>query len=106
MMSRSSRQLSDGERFRLRLALAYARVQQQPSPGPTLLLVDEFASVLDRTTARCLCSALRRWLAGFTAGPAPTAVLATAHDDVRAWLTPDLTVEFSRDGAARTLEQP
>ena len=55
--------------------------------GPTTLLIDEFASVLDRTTARCLCHALRRWLRH---APHTRIIAATAHDDVAPWLEPDL----------------
>ncbi|HYE63583.1 MAG TPA: AAA family ATPase [Phycisphaerales bacterium] len=117
MLSRSAYQLSEGERFRLRLAQALASVQQHHAP--VTLIIDEFASVLDRATARCLCYALRRLMGAVgtpplrgglrstqevlpafatpkrkaevppRSGGVPKALLllATAHDDVAAWLS-------------------
>ncbi len=89
LLGRSSKQLSDGECFRLRLALAISACANDP--GPLTILIDEFASTLDRTTARCLCRALRRWLTRQLAnGRDLRLILATAHNDVADWLDPDL----------------
>jgi ABC-type ATPase with predicted acetyltransferase domain len=98
MLSRSLYQLSEGERFRLRLAQALAAARHANSNVPTTLIIDEFASVLDRPTARCLCFALRRFLASHPL----IVILATAHDDVRAWLTPDHLIQVSHRAIQRS----
>lgn len=98
MLSRTAYQLSEGERFRLRLAQSLAAAQG--SGTSVTLAIDEFASVLDRTTARCLCYALRRLLGSLDAPP--VILLATAHDDVRAWLTPTHTIECAHGVIERT----
>jgi len=100
MLSRSRYQLSEGERFRLRLAqaLAASRASDRAPTTPTTLIIDEFASVLDRPTARCLCFALRRFLARQPL----TVILATAHDDVRAWLSPDHLIQVSHRAIQRS----
>lgn len=85
LFARTPRELSEGERFRLRLALALHEAQGDPASEP-LLLIDEFASALDRVTARTLCLCLRRWAARHSV----RVVCATAHDDVAPWLSPDL----------------
>lgn len=85
LFARTPRELSEGERFRLRLALALHEAQGDPASEP-LLLIDEFASALDRVTARTLCLCLRRWAARHRV----RVVCATAHDDVAPWLAPDL----------------
>ena len=79
-------ELSDGERARFTIARALVC-----GTGP--LVIDEFASVLDRITARVLCISLaasmrcqRRLL-----------IVATAHHDVLAWLSPDLIVTCHRN---------
>ena len=84
LLARTPEELSEGERLRFHLAGALGEVGE----GPGTVLIDEFASVLDRTTARCLCHALRRWLRGSRA----RIVAATAHDDIGAWLEPDVHV--------------
>jgi ABC-type ATPase with predicted acetyltransferase domain len=99
MFSRSPYQLSEGERFRLRLSQTLAAARS--TGGPITLVIDEFASVLDRATARCLCFALRRFLGSGAHGSQPTVLLATAHDDVREWLQPDHTIEVSHAHLAR-----
>jgi ABC-type ATPase with predicted acetyltransferase domain len=82
-------ELSAGEYFRFQLARWYA--------GRTpLLLADEFASVLDRTTARVIAHQLRRYIDHSRATRRPRlAVLATAHDDLSDDLRPDYVVEMS-----------
>ncbi|MCC6950871.1 MAG: hypothetical protein IT433_05435 [Phycisphaerales bacterium] len=90
LFARTPRELSEGERFRLRLALALHEAQSGPAAQP-LLLVDEFASALDRVTARTLCMCLRRW----TARHQVRVVCATAHDDVAPWLAPDIHLSLT-----------
>ncbi|MCE7973809.1 MAG: hypothetical protein DYG92_05690, partial [Leptolyngbya sp. PLA1] len=90
LFARTPRELSEGERFRLRLALALHESQSDPSSQP-LLLIDEFASALDRVTARTLCVCLRRWAARHRV----RVVCATAHDDVAGWLSPDLRLSLT-----------
>jgi ABC-type ATPase with predicted acetyltransferase domain len=95
MLGRAPTQLSDGERFRLRLALAMSTCR-----APVTLLIDEFASTLDRTTARCLCRALRRWQPRQQAeGRAIRIIAATAHHDIAEWLEPDLIAVVPLGGA-------
>jgi len=103
--------LSEGQRHRADLALALARLQRRASiaaglrgprqPVPTLV-ADEFASTLDRLTARSLACVLRRWvrpLPGARGGrvPAIRAVVATAHDDLIEALRPDVLVVVPLD---------
>lgn len=93
LLARPGRTLSEGERFRLALALAMTRAGRTPAlplPGGVVLVVDEFASVLDRVTAASVARALRRWVRP----PGPMRVIvATAHDDVLEALAPDVLVE-------------
>ncbi len=87
LFSRTPQELSDGQRARLAFALAMDRARAAGAT-PTLL-ADEFASTLDRTTARSLSLTLRRWLAS---APPLRLILATAHDDLLEPLKPDLLV--------------
>jgi ABC-type ATPase with predicted acetyltransferase domain len=88
---RRSRELSDGQRWRLRLALALHRAHTKtrtPSgAGPILLLCDEFAALLDRLTAMVISRSLRR-LIRTPIG----AILATSHDDLARALQPDTII--------------
>ena len=97
--------LSEGQRARLAIALAMEEVERcethradrplpthipalTPAPFPTLIL-DEFASTLDRATAIALARTLRRW-----AACRPIRIVcATAHDDLLEPLAPDLLIE-------------
>jgi ABC-type ATPase with predicted acetyltransferase domain len=58
------------------------------------VLLDEFASVLDRAAARSLTLSLTRRarLEGVRL------VLASAHDDVRDWAAPEVEVRLALDG--------
>lgn len=94
LFPRSAQELSEGQRYRFRLALAMDRASRRAS---RTLFADEFASTLDRTTARALCHTLSRWI---RTSPAPrTIILATAHDDVAAWLRPDVVIRCALDGS-------
>lgn len=92
--------LSEGQRHRLSLALAIARCR--PSHRRQCVLVaDEFAATLDRETAMGVAASLARW-----ARRDPTnrfgLLVATAHDDVREWLAPDLVVTTTLDSSPVT----
>lgn len=93
---RPARALSTGERARLHLALAIDRTTG--APHPATLILDEFASSLDRPGALLLCRLLRRWLER-TPRP-PRIICVTAHDDLTAALRPELTVRVGPDGRA------
>jgi ABC-type ATPase with predicted acetyltransferase domain len=82
-------QLSDGQRWRLALALSMAEADRPDAGLGATLILDEFASTLDRLSARCLCSALSRWI---RASGRVRVVCATAHDDLLPWLEPTLLV--------------
>jgi ABC-type ATPase with predicted acetyltransferase domain len=86
---RQTADLSEGEQFRLRLAMAFARARA----GGGVLLVDEYASCLDRITARVISRNLRQ---AITARSRVSAVVVTAHDDLREALAPDwvITCDF------------
>jgi ABC-type ATPase with predicted acetyltransferase domain len=76
------RALSEGQLHRLSIAIAFARAAQGPR---AILLLDEFASTLDRPTAHALAASLRRAISR-----SPHALIAaTAHDDLLEPLAPD-----------------
>lgn len=99
--------LSEGQRARLSLALAFDRAlaahhthasPRAHSHSPILIIADEFASSLDRLTARSLCAAIHHWFA--SRAPAQLRIiLASAHDDLIPWLAPDLHIRFSASGS-------
>lgn len=84
-IARRPAELSDGQRARLAVALAIARAESCGEQRVTVV-IDEFASSLDRPTARLLCRALRRWIAR---NGRVRIVVASAHADVESWLKPD-----------------
>jgi hypothetical protein len=110
LMAQDPDTLSEGQSARLRIASSVARLMALGSghraPAHRVLFIDEFASVLDRTSARTLCRTLAKLVrreheTGGGAGgdgrrglPGLSIVLATAHDDVEAWLAPDLTLRL------------
>ncbi len=87
LFARTPAELSDGQRLRLSIALAMAHAQR--TTPPTTILADEFASVLDRPTARALAMGVRRWIRDM---PDTRLVAAAARDDVLEALEPDLLV--------------
>jgi ABC-type ATPase with predicted acetyltransferase domain len=99
VFTRRPRDLSEGQRWRLGLALAMERVGGIVAQGgsdvsdasfaPVTLIVDEFASTLDRTSAMCVAVSLRRWL---SRSDRVRVVAATSHDDMTEWLSPELLV--------------
>lgn len=93
VMLRKPSQLSEGQRHRLKLAQAMAVAQRRPEAW-SVLLIDEFGSTLDRTTAFALARSLRRWVAKSNV----CLVCATTHDDLLEPLAPDVLVEVSPGG--------
>ena len=94
---RPFRCLSNGEQFRVTLARALADER-------SVVAVDEFTSVVDRTVAQigsaAVAKAVRRQ-------PDRRFVAVTCHYDVEAWLCPDWTVEMPNGGFAwRSLRRP
>lgn len=90
LLARCTRELSEGQRWRWALA-RMLRAQSQ------WLLIDEFVSTLDRPAARGVCRALRRW----ATSTGCRVIVATAHEDVRAWLEPDAVVHQELDAPPR-----
>jgi len=74
-------ELSDGQKFRYRMAKALAE-------NPKTLVIDEFCSNLDRTTAKVLAFLTQRWCRR----RGITLVVATAHEDLVEDLGPDVLV--------------
>lgn len=86
------RVLSNGERFRCDLARALLA-------GRELTVIDEFASVVDRTAAKTGSAALSRAIrSGEFAG---RFVAVTCHDDVVEWLEPDWVIDMATGALAR-----
>jgi hypothetical protein len=79
--------LSDGQRARARLALAYAT-------GRRLLVIDEFLSTLDRTSAKIAAYGFQR----FCRRNGVSALVASAHDDLVSVLGPDLLIRLDYNG--------
>lgn len=94
LLDHAVHELSEGQRFRLLLAIAVCRSRVIGS-GATLL-IDEFASVLDRTSALVLARTFARWMARARAH----AFVASAHDDILEALAPVGVVELALDGGA------
>lgn len=82
LLARRADELSEGQRHRLDLARVLARARTRRAD---CVLADEFASTLDRPTARGLCLTAARW----ARREGRTIICATAHDDVVDWLKPD-----------------
>ena len=93
VMLRTPSQLSVGQRHRLQLAQAIA-VAHRADADWSVLLADEFASSLDRTTAHALARSTRKWVTRSNI----CLVAATAHDDLLEPLSPDVLVELSPGG--------
>ena len=89
LLPRATGALSTGQRARLTIAAAMDRC----APG-CVLIVDEFAAVLDRITARSLASALAKWCRTNTV----TLIVAAAQDDTLEALRPDLLVAMPLPG--------
>jgi len=80
--------LSAGQRWRLRLALALQSARSVR--GAACIVSDEFAGTLDSITGIIVARALRRMIDGRSR---LRAIVATARDDLRRALRPDMLVE-------------
>ncbi|AWZ04610.1 MULTISPECIES: hypothetical protein [unclassified Streptomyces] len=104
MMSRPEH-LSDGQRHRLTLARLARTGGGDGSEGGggeggdgfDLIVVDEFCSNLDRTTAKVIAHNFQRVCRSLRLN----AVVATAHDDLHEFLSPDEHLRLDFDGTAR-----
>lgn len=99
LLARRACELSEGQRHRYAVARAMAEVEgagrtRRCADGVTVL-IDEFASTLDRVTARGLAATVRRWVRDQRG---VRLVCATAHDDVMEWLGPALLVYQPAEG--------
>jgi hypothetical protein len=101
VMLRRPGELSEGQRYRLRLAQAVAAAERDASAW-SVLLADEFGSMLDRTTATMLARSVRRWVAASST----CLVAATAHDDLLEALRPDTLVEVAPAGRCAVHTRP
>lgn len=97
LVARTLEELSEGQRHRARLAGDFHLAR---SARARWLLVDEFASVLDRVTAMGLAATLRRAATRYGL----RVVCASAHDDLVGTLKPDLCIAFGLDGLTRVIE--
>jgi uncharacterized protein len=88
VLLRTPGELSDGQRFRVRLAFGFATTD-----APVVML-DEFAAILDRPTAKVLAFNLRKLVTQERRG----ALVATTHDDILDDLNPDVWVRCLGDG--------
>ena len=100
VMLRQPEQLSEGQRHRLKLAQAMAIAERRPEPW-AVLLIDEFGSTLDRTTAFALARSVRRWAAKSNI----CLVCATTHDDLLEPLCPDVLVEIAPGGRCEVYQR-
>jgi ABC-type hemin transport system ATPase subunit len=77
--------LSTGQQFRVLLARLLGDALAQSGPERSLIVLDEYTSVVDRTVAQIGSTALARTVRGH----ALRFIAVTCHDDVIAWLQPD-----------------
>lgn len=86
--------LSNGEQFRCELARALLG-------GESVVVFDEFTSVVDRTVAKIASAALARSIRSHGAGRALRFVAVTCHYDVVEWIEPDWVVDMAGASLAR-----
>ena len=91
VLARRVRELSVGQKHRLALAQTLDRL-----PAGGIVLCDDFTAPLDRPTACSLAAALARAARRRRLG----ALLASTHDDIRPYLSPDVLVEIPLDAPA------
>lgn len=80
---RQFRLLSNGEQYRANLAMTLVRHKNKDK----ILVVDEYTSVVDRTTAKSMSNALQKYIRRNNM----KVVFASCHDDIVDWLQPDWT---------------
>ncbi len=106
VMLRRPGELSDGQRYRYRLAQAIEKAEASGAEQLCVLLADEFAATLDRTTASVIARNAQRWVrrGSGDGGARICLVVATSHDDLLEALEPD-TLIVQEPGAAITVLQ-
>jgi len=87
--------LSNGEQFRCDLARALAR----GSDAGTVVVFDEFTSVVDRNVARVVSAAIAKSIRAERIGCRFVAV--TCHYDVTEWLQPDWVIDMATTSFVR-----
>jgi ABC-type ATPase with predicted acetyltransferase domain len=87
LLLRTPAELSDGQRYRFRTAFALAS-------DAKVLMLDEFAAILDRTLAKVLAFNLRKLAIRSGVG----FLCATTHDDLTEDLNPDVLVRCCGEG--------
>ena len=90
LLNRRARELSDGQRSRLALALMLASAAR--ARRPSVLMVDEFLALLDRTTAMSCAASVARSIRRCNQAPESSLIVATSHDDLADALRPDLHI--------------
>lgn len=94
-------ELSEGERARLQLALAMhdATTLSDPPRTIALLVIDEFCTGLDDTTAQGVCATLARWVRSPGANEHPRQIVcASSRDQVGHWLHADVRMAIALGG--------
>ncbi len=86
-MIRRACELSEGQRHRVQIAQSMGRRAR-------VVLIDEFASTLDRATAMGVAMGLGKW----ARASRKVVLCATAHDDVIEWLGADIHVRVPLEG--------
>ena len=94
-MVKSAAELSEGQRHRLQIAQAIGSRRTR-----RVILIDEFASTLDRPTAMGVAMGLRKWASSCRA----VCICATAHDDVIEWLAADIQILVPLEGDIVVIE--
>jgi len=74
---RSADRISNGEKHRFEVALSLDK---------SINFIDEFTSIVDRSTAKSLSSSIKKY---FDKGAVKTLYIATPHSDVIEWLLPN-----------------
>ncbi|MHC4996272.1 MAG: ATP-binding cassette domain-containing protein [Planctomycetota bacterium] len=88
LMLRPAVELSEGQRHRYRLAKAMESAGDVGEESWTVLLADEFGSLLDRVTSKVLARNAARW----ARRERVCLIAATAHDDLLESMAPDTLV--------------
>lgn len=99
VMLRRPSELSDGQRYRLRLAQAFAAVDELRG-DLVVILADEFAATLDRTTAAVIARNVHRFT---RRSPRVCFVAASSHDDLLEALNPDVLIDKPLGGEIEVL---
>ena len=96
LMLRRVNQLSTGQRMRMMLAKLMA---SNIDNKPIVIFFDEYASVLDRLTAKVVSRQLRKWVTRIGV----CMIVATAHDDLLDMLKPDTLIHVN-EGSYQIIE--